>query len=514
MKKVVLLMVVSLVALFVACEENDVWEGEMDASTIQQALTEAPECVRYVDTQAVPGGDGLSWETAVVSVEDALELEVEEVDAEEPCEVWVKGAVESSQQLAEIVPKDTNIRVFDGFAGGETARISRKSPAFSTVPADRPMHVASSVVGELVKSDDSTGNESVTVDRSALRIDNYLEGLTLANTPEVTPYATYHENIYIDMPSPELHLRDTTDDDDFAIRFEKYRSSTTTLYYSIDGYQDDFRFVSHQGRDFYLAGGDVGIHTNSASSALHIHDTTNMPSSPSISSNVALKIANGGSQAMLFDSNQIESVGDRLYLNHRGSGSGNDVIMAYGGGNVGIGTMSPTQKLEVNGTVKATHFLAEHYIFADVLIADSLVVDDDTIFVGDDTHRVGIGTNSPDYKLDVNGDIKANGTIRAEEIIVAAQPADFVFEEEYCLMPLEEVATFIDENGHLPDIPSAEQEAANGTSLAERSQSLLQKVEELTLHLIAQNKKIVEQERELSSVREEISVLKNAVSNR
>ncbi len=92
--------------------------------------------------------------------------------------------------------------------------------------------------------------------------------------------------------------------------------------------------------------------------------------------------------------------------------------------------------------------------------------------------NVGVGTISPKAKLDVAG------TIKATEIKVEAQTADFVFEEDYTLKDLSEVESFIKENKHLPDIPSAKEMEASGVNLAEMNKLLLQKVEELTLYLI------------------------------
>lgn len=99
-------------------------------------------------------------------------------------------------------------------------------------------------------------------------------------------------------------------------------------------------------------------------------------------------------------------------------------------------------------------------------------------------NSVGIGTTAPEHKLDVAG------TIRATEIKVEAQTADFVFEEDYNLRSLAEVENFIKENKHLPDIPSASQMEAEGVNLAEMNKLLLMKVEELTLYLIQQQKLI------------------------
>ncbi len=113
--------------------------------------------------------------------------------------------------------------------------------------------------------------------------------------------------------------------------------------------------------------------------------------------------------------------------------------------------------------------------------------------------NVGIGKN-PDSstKLDVAG------TIRAEEIRVEAngQTADFVFAEDYNLKDLSEVETFIKNNKHLPDIPSAEEMEEEGVNLAEMNKLLLQKIEELTLHTIAQEKKLREKGKDVKELKE------------
>jgi len=94
------------------------------------------------------------------------------------------------------------------------------------------------------------------------------------------------------------------------------------------------------------------------------------------------------------------------------------------------------------------------------------------------TGNVGIGVTDPRNKLDVNG------TIRAKEIIVASDWADFVFEDDYELMPLTQVQSYIQKNKRLPGLPSAEEVQEQGVSLGEMQTVMLQKVEELTLHVI------------------------------
>ena len=70
---------------------------------------------------------------------------------------------------------------------------------------------------------------------------------------------------------------------------------------------------------------------------------------------------------------------------------------------------------------------------------------------------------------------------------------DFVFEEDYELKTIGEVEDFINENGHLPDIPPAAQSEEHGLEVGEMSARLLQKIEELTLYTIEQQKQLDEQ---------------------
>jgi hypothetical protein len=108
--------------------------------------------------------------------------------------------------------------------------------------------------------------------------------------------------------------------------------------------------------------------------------------------------------------------------------------------------------------------------------------------------NVGIGIANPANKLDVAG------TIRAEEVIVETGWADFVFEKDYRLMPLKAVETYINENGHLPGVPSAESVRADGVSIGHSQTLLMQKIEELTLHAIEQNKKIEDLEKQIETL--------------
>lgn len=96
-------------------------------------------------------------------------------------------------------------------------------------------------------------------------------------------------------------------------------------------------------------------------------------------------------------------------------------------------------------------------------------------------------------KLSSNGNVLLNGKFEAKEIKVTTTPtADFVFEEDYDLPGLEFIEDYIKENKHLPEIASAEEMEKNGVNIGGFQIKLLQKIEELTLYTIGQEKKLKE----------------------
>lgn len=114
---------------------------------------------------------------------------------------------------------------------------------------------------------------------------------------------------------------------------------------------------------------------------------------------------------------------------------------------------------------------------------------------------VGIGTSSPKNKLDVKG------KIRAEEVIIETGWADFVFDKDYHLRTLQDVENHINAYKHLPDIPSAKEVEENGVSLGEMQAKLLQKIEELTLYVIEHSKEIIQIKEENIKLKERLDTL-------
>lgn len=110
-------------------------------------------------------------------------------------------------------------------------------------------------------------------------------------------------------------------------------------------------------------------------------------------------------------------------------------------------------------------------------------------------NQVVIGTTliPQGYKLAIDGKMICEG-VRVE---MSNEWPDYVFKSDYKLNSLEEVEQHITKNGHLPNIPSQEEVMDNGVDLGEMQKLQMEKIEELTLYLIEQNKKIKTLEKQL-----------------
>ncbi|MCZ2224133.1 MAG: hypothetical protein LC122_10955, partial [Chitinophagales bacterium] len=89
-------------------------------------------------------------------------------------------------------------------------------------------------------------------------------------------------------------------------------------------------------------------------------------------------------------------------------------------------------------------------------------------------------------------------------VALAGDWADYVFEENYQLKPLSEVEQFIKTHKHLPNIPSAKEVKNSGVNLVEMNNKLLEKTEELTLYIIEQNKKLEQQEKQNTILKNQV----------
>jgi hypothetical protein len=128
-----------------------------------------------------------------------------------------------------------------------------------------------------------------------------------------------------------------------------------------------------------------------------------------------------------------------------------------------------------------------------------------TRMVIDGDGNVSIGaTDAKGYRLAVNGDAIFT---KIKVKTFSAWP-DYVFDFGYHLRPLPEVEEFINENKHLPEIPSADEIKDDGIDVASMQTILTKKIEELTLYLIEQNKRLVKQEQLIADLQSQIEMLK------
>jgi hypothetical protein len=250
---------------------------------------------------------------------------------------------------------------------------------------------------------------------------------------------------------------------------------------------NNLNYWSKNGSMIYYNLGNVGIGTNDPQAALHV---------------IGNKIL-------------LEENGNKLFLDASDGGvkigsSTNQVAFWYAGnyctiktgdiisdGNVGIGTTTPSCKLEVNGIAKFG--ISSSYIRVGK-IGSSLNIDS---YGGD--LNINRNTGKDVYfggEMQVGDRMKVNqsGKIWAQEIKVALNDPypDYVFKPDYDLMDIEELEAFIKTNGHLPDVPNEESVISNsGYDLGAFCIILLEKIEELTLYTIEQEKRIKELENNL-----------------
>ncbi|MEN0010456.1 hypothetical protein [Flavobacterium nitrogenifigens] len=129
--------------------------------------------------------------------------------------------------------------------------------------------------------------------------------------------------------------------------------------------------------------------------------------------------------------------------------------------------------------------------------------------------KVGIGYGFGNFPTTAgsvnvsNYNLFVKGGILTEEVRVNLQGdwADYVFSKDYELMPLQKIEIFIKENGHLPNMPSAKQVKEEGIELGQIAKMQQEKIEELTLHMIEQNKTIEKQSEEIKELKELVKQL-------
>lgn len=245
---------------------------------------------------------------------------------------------------------------------------------------------------------------------------------------------------------------------------------------------------------------------------------------------------NGGNVRLISVGKQTvvkPDIGNILFTNFNGTNWIDNMIIKSNG-NVGIGTNYPTKNLQIEKkksfNCDATLRLADFHYLGEILVGEE---GDPEVLYPPNYHSVWdivnldgvlsfnfgfsdnpwpttssmltIRTNGNvligkttqynyNYKLDVNGKVRAN------EIVVNTTGADFVFDEKYELINLNDLEKSIKINKHLPGVPNAEEMQKNGIGLGEMNTILLQKVEELTLYIIDLKKLIEKQNEQITAI--------------
>ncbi|MCB0689797.1 MAG: hypothetical protein KDC53_24825 [Saprospiraceae bacterium] len=274
--------------------------------------------------------------------------------------------------------------------------------------------------------------------------------------------------------------------------------------------------------------GNIGMGTDSPLSRLQVTDGNDL----SLSTHGYLLLGSANGPNLVFDDNEIQS---------RNSGSASDLILQLEGGKIGIGDFQPEGKLtirhnstpgnpqlrltetgtglgriEFRNTTNSNRYAfissdpgadpatlgigyndgLDSKRFIDLRYTADLIrmqhESGSILLCGEENGAVGIGialsTDMPEgYMLAVDGQIIS------EEVLVELSGGwpDYVFEEQYELMPIQELAKSLKINKHLPGLPSAQEiESKGGHDLGKTQRKLLEKIEELTLYIIELEERI------------------------
>jgi hypothetical protein len=277
-------------------------------------------------------------------------------------------------------------------------------------------------------------------------------------------------------------------------------------------------FTDTDAQSLALSGNVLSISNGNSVTLPNFVDTDTDGQNLTLTGNV-LSISNGNSVTLPVDVPQTLSQ------------SGNTITLSNGGGSFNLPTTSVTAGTNVTvtgmGTATSPYVVSANdtSIYANngiinqaTTISGNRVVDMNNSNIWFNTAnstsngKIYIGSNTAYPNTTGNYKLFVEGGILTEKVKVAlrssANWADYVFAKDYKLMPLKEVEQYVLVNKHLPGIDSAEVLAQNGIDIAEMQSKQMEKIEELTLYIIDQDKKIEVQGKAIEKNNKEIEALK------
>jgi len=221
------------------------------------------------------------------------------------------------------------------------------------------------------------------------------------------------------------------------------------------------------------------------------------------------------------DEGIISSYNEDLNLQTSGT---NRIFVSNSSGNVGIGTTSPSEILEVNGNlrVQGQYITTGGYlelvnssdIDSKVSIYSNYSGLEGGIQITNRTGGLSFQHNANGGTTFLGGNTTIQGNLEAKKVKVTATPGsvpDYVFQPNYKLPTLNELEAFIKTNSHLPNIPNAKEIETNGQDVGDLQLKLLEKIEELTLYLIQENKENSNLKKQITKTEKENQELKNTL---
>jgi len=275
----------------------------------------------------------------------------------------------------------------------------------------------------------------------------------------------------------------------------------------LGGSSGNFTMASTTGNS-YQASGNVGVGFYTLSSLTQGYDNAafgvnSLNANTTGFGNLAI-----GSRSLISNTWGYRNVALGTYSLQQNVGGADNVAIGYGSGEnasgasltglndctfIGYRTVSTVDNISNSIAIGAN---------AQVTQSNQVVIGSPTITTTVLQGQVGIGTSTPQEALSVNGNIRSK-QVKVE----TANWPDYVFKKQYTLMPLSTVNTYIEQNHHLPEIPSQQEIEKDGQNLGEMNKLLLKKVEELTMYMIEKDKESKAQDQRIKALEAKLNLL-------